>query len=115
MDYNGVIAWGDNSYGQCNVPYDLTNAVAVAAGYLHSAALRADGTVVAWGDDSYGQTDVPTGLTNVVDLVAGDFHTLALRADGSLVGWGDNMYGQLPLPPHLKHGGQIYRDSTKLP
>jgi hypothetical protein len=43
-----VVAWGSNSSGQTTVPLDLTNAVAIAAGYSHSAALRADGTVVCW-------------------------------------------------------------------
>ena len=29
---SSVIAWGDNSYGQTNVPLDLTNIVAIASG-----------------------------------------------------------------------------------
>ena len=28
-----VVAWGRNDHGQCSVPGDLTNAVAVAAGF----------------------------------------------------------------------------------
>jgi hypothetical protein len=98
MANNTVIAWGDDSYGESDVPVTLTNAVAVAGGYAHSVALCADGTVTAWGDDSYGQTDVPAGLTNVVAIAAGDFDTLALLADGSVMGWGDNSCGQLDVP-----------------
>jgi alpha-tubulin suppressor-like RCC1 family protein len=56
------VAWGDNSYGQRNVPPGLSNVVAVAAGAYHSLALKADGTVVAWGDNTYGQRNVPAGL-----------------------------------------------------
>src|SRR5947208_19299 len=41
-----VIAWGNNSYLQTNVPPDLVNVVAVAAGTYHSLALKADGTVI---------------------------------------------------------------------
>lgn len=93
-----VVGWGDNSFGQINIPPGLTNAIAVAGGYLHSVALRDDGTVVAWGDDTYGQTDVPAGLTNVVAIAAGDFHTLARLANGSVVGWGDDLYGQIDIP-----------------
>ena len=44
-----MVAWGDNDYGQCNVPAGLSGVVAVAAGAYHSLALKADGTVVAWG------------------------------------------------------------------
>ena len=57
-----VVAWGWNPYGQTNVPAGLTDVTAVAAGSLHSLALKRDGTVVAWGDNSYGQTPVPADL-----------------------------------------------------
>ena len=96
-----VVGWGDNSFGQINIPLGLTNATAVAGGYLHSVALRDDSTVVAWGDDSYGQTDVPSDLTNVVAIAAGDFHTLALLANGRVVGWGDDLYGQINIAASL--------------
>jgi alpha-tubulin suppressor-like RCC1 family protein len=98
-----VVAWGENNYGQTNVPPDLTNAVAVAAGGLHSLGLRADGTVVAWGDNRQGQTNVPADLTNVVAIAAGGLHSLALKADGTVVAWGDNTYGQTKVPLHLEH------------
>jgi len=89
--------WGFNAYGQA-APPGLTDATAIAAGYLHSAALRSNGTVLVWGDNSYGQTNVPPGLSNVVAIAAGDFHTFAMRADGSVVGWGDNRFGQTDVP-----------------
>src|SRR5512139_3110677 len=84
-----VVSWGGNEYGQCEVPNDLTNAVAVSAGAFHSLALRADGTVVAWGSVGHGGT-VPAGLSNVVSVSAGYFHNLAVKADGTAVGWGSN-------------------------
>ncbi len=62
-----VWAWGSNVYGQLGtndrtwrlfaVPAVLpanSDIVAVAAGYYHSLALKADGTVFAWGNNSYG-------------------------------------------------------------
>jgi alpha-tubulin suppressor-like RCC1 family protein len=93
-----VAAWGFNAYGQVSPPAGLTNAMAIAGGYLHSAALCSNGTVVAWGDNTFGQTNVPAGLSNVVAIAAGDFHTLALRADGTIIGWGDDSYGQVDVP-----------------
>ena len=51
-----VIAWGDNSHGQTNLPAGLSNVVAIAAGYYHSLAVCSDGTVQAWGDGLDGQT-----------------------------------------------------------
>ena len=61
-----VVVWGDNTYGQTNVPAGLSNVVAIAAGFYHCLALRNDGTVTAWGNNTYGQTNVPAGLANVV-------------------------------------------------
>ena len=73
-----VVAWGDNDYGQTNVPPGLTNVVAIAGGDAHSLALKSDGTVVAWGYNNYGQTNVPPGLKNVVAIAGGGDHSLAL-------------------------------------
>jgi alpha-tubulin suppressor-like RCC1 family protein len=90
-----VIAWGNNSSGQCNVPVGLTNAVAVAVagGFNFSVALRGNGTVIAWGDNTYGQTNVPAGLTNVIAIAAGDTHGLALLANGAVTNWGSYWTG----------------------
>jgi hypothetical protein len=83
-----VIAWGDNSQGQTNVPAGLTNVIAIAAGDAFSLALREDGTVAAWGHNGHGILNLPLGLNNVVAISAGANHALALRIDGTVVGWG---------------------------
>ncbi len=55
LQYDGkVIAWGDNSRGQTNVPGGLSKVVAIAAGAFHNLAVKSDGRVVAWGDNSRG-------------------------------------------------------------
>jgi Regulator of chromosome condensation (RCC1) repeat/Bacterial TSP3 repeat len=68
-----VIAWGDNSSGQCDVSSGLRDVVAVAGGNEHSLALKSDGTIIAWGNNTYDQTNVPAGLTNVASIAAGAF------------------------------------------
>lgn len=94
-----LVAWGDNSYGQLTPPPGLTDAVAITAGFYHSAALRADGSVVVWGDPAFGQTNVPAAAqSGVVAIAAGKF-TAALKEDGSVVEWGDNRFVQTQLPP----------------
>ena len=82
-----VIAWGDNSFGQCNVPLGLTNADAVAGGGFFSLALQ-NGTVIAWGDNTYGQTNIPAGITNAASIAAGQYHALALLSNGCVQSWG---------------------------
>ena len=76
--------------------------VAIAAGYYHSVALKADGSVVAWGDNTEGQTRVPAGgLGGVVAIAAGNAHTVALKGDGTVLAWGRNVEGQATLPTGL--------------
>jgi alpha-tubulin suppressor-like RCC1 family protein len=125
-----VMAWGYNEYGQlgtgstsgpevcgsyqCStVPLPvagISNAVAIAAGYYHSYALLANGTVMAWGYNYYGQNGdgkgnsegcecvtqpvaVP-GVTNAIAIAAGEYGGVALLADGTVKDWGYNEYGQ---------------------
>ena len=100
-----VVAWGDNSYGQTNMPGGLTNIVAVAGGGSHSLALRSDGKVVAWGYNQYGQTNVPPALDKIVAVAGGTSHSLALRNDGTVAAWGQNTSGQTNVPAGL--GGVV--------
>jgi hypothetical protein len=99
---NRVVAWGDNFYGQTNVPPAATNVIAVAAGGAQSLALRSDGTVMSWGHPA--RTAVPGDLSNVVAIAAGDGQNLALKSDGSLVAWGAPSNAQLTnVPPGLSN------------
>ena len=97
-----VMVWGNTSFGQAQIPADLTNAVAIGGGGYHCLALRNDGTIAAWGGDAYGQTDVPADLTNVAAISAGQVHNLALKADGTVRAWGAGT----SLGPDWPAGGQ---------
>lgn len=72
-----VIAWGENTLGQTNVPAGLSNVMAIAAGWRHSVALKNDGTVVCWGSNNNGQTNVSSTSLPVKMIAAGGDHTLA--------------------------------------
>lgn len=98
-----VLAWGDNTHGQCNVsPVSPgISRVAVAAGQHHMLALCSDGSIVAWGENGLGQCNVPPlppGVT-YVEVAAGAYHSVARQSDGSIVAWGSNSYGQCNVPP----------------
>ena len=73
-----VSAWGDDSYGQTDVPPGLTNVVAIAAGDFHNLALLANGKLVSWGDDLDGQIDIPASVINALGIATGYYHSLAL-------------------------------------
>jgi alpha-tubulin suppressor-like RCC1 family protein len=98
LSVSPILAWGDNSAGQLDVPIGTADAVAIAASGNHSLALRANGTVVAWGDNSSGQNTVPQSASSIVALADGESHCLALRADGTVIAWGDNSRGQTNVP-----------------
>ena len=110
-------AWGSNGNGALgngnawsghNSPTRVggdSDWLSVAAGYIHTVALRQDGSLWAWGNNGFGQigdgtytqryTPVPIGKdSNWISVIAGDTHTLALKQDGSLWAWGSN-YGRL--------------------
>jgi hypothetical protein len=79
-DDSSIVAWGDTTYGQCEVPLPNTGFVSVAGGELHSLGLKGDGSIVAWGDTTYGQCDVPLPNTGYAGVAAGSFHSLGLRS-----------------------------------
>jgi hypothetical protein len=90
----------------------LSNVTKIAAGHIHSLALKSDGTVWAWGNNGSGQlgnnstTDscspvqvvvdtMGTPLTNVVEIAAGAAHSIARKSDGTVWAWGSNVFAQL--------------------
>jgi len=73
-----VVAWGDNSEGQCQPPANLTNAVAVAGGGAHSLAIKADSSMAGWGNNWNAQCNFPTNLFNIAAVAAGEAHSVVL-------------------------------------
>jgi alpha-tubulin suppressor-like RCC1 family protein len=103
-----VVAWGDNSYHQVDVPAALssTKVKAIAAGDYFSLAVTETNQIVAWGDDRHGQvsdlqtdTAVQSALAGATILAVGatgftsdsDRWDLgfALKDDGRVVSWGE--------------------------
>ncbi|MBE0544649.1 MAG: hypothetical protein IH623_25190 [Verrucomicrobia bacterium] len=97
-----IAVWGFNPYfPTTNVPPNLINVVAIASGFQHCLAVRADGTVREWGDIANWPTQVPFDLYDAASVAAGGSHSLAVRRNGSVIGWGVNTYGQLNIPAGL--------------
>jgi alpha-tubulin suppressor-like RCC1 family protein len=95
-----VRCWGDDFFGQTEVPADLGVVSLVAAGNRHTCALLADGSVRCWGDNADGQLDAPADLGVASQLSAGGAHTCALLADNTVRCWGANRAGQTRVPTY---------------
>lgn len=104
-DDGTVVAWGGfNSYGERNVPANLTDVIAIAAGTYHSLALKADGTVVVWGANFSGESTLPANLPPIAQLVNGPANaSVALLPEGKIVAWGYNGRAAAGVPTTLNN------------
>ena len=111
--------WGQGNVGQLgntstsNVSTPVTtfaggtNWKQVACGFIHTVAIKTDGTLWVWGYNLNGNlgnavtTNTSTPVTtfaggnNWKQVTGGDQHTAAIKTDGTLWIWGNRTYGQL--------------------
>jgi alpha-tubulin suppressor-like RCC1 family protein len=115
-----VVCWGANNGGQSDPnatdptvgPSSATwaqPAGSVAAGGLHTCALRTDGTsATCWGSNARGQLTGENPGPDSVDITTPVFQQIAVGLEhgcgvvqGTLWCWGDNLQGQLAQDPTL--------------
>ena len=96
-----VRCWGNNIYGQLDVPSNLGVVTQVSAGWLHTCALTSAGLVRCWGTNYNGQLNVPSNLGVVSQVSAGGSHTCALTSAGLVRCWGYRGYGAADVPLNL--------------
>jgi len=101
-----VTVWGNNDYGQLNVPNNNIKYVQVATGSTwgggHILALTEDGVIEAWGRNDYSQCVVPKfgPYQNLpfTQIDASAHGSIGLRSNGTVVVWGNqpNYEGNYP-------------------
>ena len=85
--------WGDNTYGQSNVP--IGTFAHIAAGSYSTCGIRENGGIECWGWDTW-RTTYGGGVFTAV--VVGYEHICGLGATGLVACQGDNARGQLSAP-----------------
>lgn len=114
-----VWGWGPMSYGQIGngtivgpngehwvyTPQQtsISDVVQISSGWLHSVALKSDGTVWRWGNNLYGGGGyhiLPTrvgetvsGFENLVAVATGYYASAAIKSDGTVWVWGSSGFG----------------------
>lgn len=82
-----LAAWGDNSYGQCDVP--TGSFIHAGVGYGFCVAVRADGSLIAWGRNDLGQCEVPAG-DDFAKVFCNLGYSVALTSQGETEKWGSD-------------------------
>lgn len=89
-------AWGDNTYGQLEIPKAAANVIQIAVGIDHALALTQDGKVIAWGGNTTKQCNIPKKMPPIKKIAAGSFHSLALSIKGKVIPWGKGTLNKSP-------------------
>jgi hypothetical protein len=94
-----IVAWGDNTYGQINLPTGETNVVALTAGGYGTIFLRQDGTMGGFGSPPVSPPTFAL-LPRVATVTSYGSYALALGQDGTPVSFGVTYYsGASDVPP----------------
>ena len=104
-----LVAWGDNTYGQCNVPdifnplLDSIDVIKIEAGANHNLVLYDSSGVqklIAWGDNTYSQSDLShMSLLNeneiILDIFSGYNHNVVITYDEQIDYYSELMSGDV--------------------
>lgn len=96
-DDGTVSAYGDNQFGQTQVPIITERVSKIVAGDTFSVGLTESGLVVGWGQaivnrdgSQFGITPYPLNVSDAVDIEAYGHMTLVHHQNGTVSIWGDD-------------------------
>jgi len=114
-----LFSWGLGTCGRlgdgtlvtkCSPVREISSSISwcdASAGFIHSAAVKTDGTLWSWGEGTCGRLGDGTlvtkcspvreisSSTNWCTVSAGHAHSAAIKTDGTLWSWGKASYGML--------------------
>lgn len=90
LDDGTVRAFGENTFGQCNVE-SWQNVTVIAAGAYHTLGLTADGRVLSCGDNTHMQCETSL-YAGVQAIAANDYASFMLLATGEVMATGYQNY-----------------------
>jgi len=109
--YNGYGQLGDGTYGNNrNTPRQESTYAhdwsSVDAGWIHTAAIKTNGTLWSWGyggqgqmgngtSNSYNPNPIQEGTHSTWSSVSVGYHTAAIKTNGTLLSWGYGCHGQM--------------------
>lgn len=84
-----LVCWGDNFYGQLNMPDVDGVFTQIDAGANHTCALDSNGEAICWGLNTNLQLDPPAGAT-FLQVDAAGVKSCGLQTDGEVICWSDD-------------------------
>ena len=95
--------WGDNKFGQSDIPSSFDKVSMIALGAHHTCAISPR-MLACWGLNVKGQTTVPIAFRKAYSVDSCSFHTCALAhmKNKNMVGcWGKNEVGEINVPQNV--------------
>ncbi|MCK5132001.1 MAG: hypothetical protein KAR40_07605 [Candidatus Sabulitectum sp.] len=100
---SNVHVWGDNAYGQCDVPDEQFYGVYSGVYANHVIAMDGDGGLIAWGDNSHGQCNIPSSTGVLGASASKEFSVFITNGAVETCGTGYNPGGESQYPsPFVK-------------
>ena len=91
--FAGLVGYKDALKRSYLLRYSFLNEGRIAAGSVHTVALKPDGSVVAKGWNDYDQCGV-SEWSDIIAITAGVFHTVGLKCNGKVIAVGNNEWSQ---------------------
>ena len=110
---HGLECWGQNNYGQLEIPQGIDKIQSLHTGARHTCVTTPDG-LRCWGAGEqgttglyeYGQSIVPDHVHNPSGVALGWNHSCVIE-NGQVSCWGYNEFGQLDIPEDIVNPHQI--------